>query len=119
MMRSRRQLLIEALEHLAADAMNQEQYLIQLGLSHGIDELALEFDDIAAARDDMLAAHELALDEHQAIKSIDGALAAMSGEEKSDLWTCTALVTSTRWIDIRERAKNCLNLLKRTQGGGL
>lgn len=115
MMNPRRQLLIDAVEHLAAEPTAQQSYLVQLGFSDTVDELALEFDDTAAARNDMLAVNELTAEEHRVITLITELLAAMGGESNAHLWTPEALSSNRKWIDVREQARECLRLMKQME----
>ena len=115
-MTSRKRLLIEAVEHLAAEPAAQQAYLASLGVPDGIDELALEFDDIAAARDDMRESAELTPEEHRMLRLIDDLLKNMSQKANMDIWTPAALVASAHWAEVRMRSREFLHLLKHTEG---
>ncbi len=113
-MSSRKRLLIDAIEGLAAEPAAQRERLDRLGFSGSdlVDELALDFDDIAVTKDDMLDRGELNEEEHQTIASIDDMLERMSGQENARLWTRDVLAIAPEWAEIRALARYALQLLK-------
>lgn len=64
----------------------------------------------------MLDEHEVSPEEYQAIASIDRMLDAMSGRKNAELWIPSALHTSPKWADVRQRARECLSLMKGAEG---
>jgi len=108
---SRLTMLADALRLLAADTEAQLQYLTDLGLPQGVDELALEYDAIAAAAQTMLESGELNEEQADCIQSLNARLESMSGEANAHLWTPQALRSAQQWQDIRILADKCLRLL--------
>jgi hypothetical protein len=99
--------LRRALEHLAAPAGEQYQYLRGLGMNNA-DELALEFDDVAAAAESALPD-----DCRGSLRELNSALAAMSDRSHAAAWSLEALSTAPEWADVRNRATATLRLLPR------
>jgi hypothetical protein len=102
-----------AVRVLASDATAQLEHLGRLGLSVGIDELALEYDDIAAAADDMLRCREIDENQYDWVKKLHKQLSEMSGQANSRLWTVEALSSAPEWKEVRHLAKECLRLIER------
>jgi len=97
--------LRRALEHLAAPADEQHDYLHGLGAVDA-DELALEFDDVASAAEPLLSD-----DCRGSLRALDRALAAMSDRTRTDVWSLGSLMTAPEWDDVRRRAAATLHLL--------
>jgi hypothetical protein len=97
--------LRRALQHLAAPADEQHDYLRGLGATNA-DELALELDDIASAAEPMLPDGC-----RGALRDVDRALAAMSDRSQMDVWSLEALMAAPEWEDVRRRAAAALRLL--------
>jgi hypothetical protein len=105
--RSTEPMLRQALEHLAADAEMQEQYLRQLGTWPSLDELALELDDVASASE-AWAPQEL----REAVQPVSRKLDEMSGEQNAELWEPEAL-RGNEWAEVRRLAARALVALGR------
>jgi hypothetical protein len=74
------------------------------------DELALEFDESYRA---FVGERRDQLDDEQrrCLKAVDGALARMSDQNASDLWTDEGLRTSVEWARVRALARDALRAL--------
>jgi hypothetical protein len=116
-MKTRWQLLRDAVFVLASDAAGQLDHLRELGLPEGIDELALEYDDIAGAAENMLECGELDKSQYEAVRKLDTLLSQMSGKANATLWTTAALAAAPEWNEVRHHAKGCLRLLERNPHG--
>jgi hypothetical protein len=108
--------LREAVARLASPAEEQMAYLRRLGSRGSADELALELDDAArsALSQEALVAPRLRVH----IRELDQQLEAMSGADKADLWTDTALQSAEEWEEIRRRARAALHELDQEQKDG-
>ena len=107
-MTSASQQLLAAVERLAAAADEQEAYLRQLGTAPSADELALEFTDafvVARERLDESAA--------DAATRLDDYLVEISGSDKAELWTVSALRDAPEWVRVRHLAGVVLRRLRR------
>lgn len=111
-MSSRIESLVDAVAVLALNPEKQLEYLQEIGLPDGVDELALGYDAIAAAADDMVRLQELDLIQCKEIKKLNRMLQDMSGRDNAMLWTNEALFTADEWKDVRHLAEECLRLLK-------
>jgi hypothetical protein len=95
--------LRDAVERLAAQAKEQEAFLVGLGSAPLADELALEFGaDFAAERERLPEAARSAAD------LLDQYLTEFSGEENRALWDIAALYTAPEWAHVRKLAAELL-----------
>jgi hypothetical protein len=99
-------LLMSAIEMLAANACVQREYLNKLGTYPCLDELALEFDD---AYQPFKAQYDKSIPDTILVKidAIDSALALLSDSEDVTVWDGSSLATKP-WIDIRNLACDVL-----------
>ena len=109
--------LKEAIRYLAAPAQEQIAHLDKLmrpvtcggsAAPCGNDELALSLDDLFFASNDMVAHGELTDAEAAAIRPLDEALRALSGERNASFWRREALYDDKRWDGIRILATSAL-----------
>ncbi len=116
-MSTRYEQLRKAIRYLAAPAPEQVAYLDELmrpvtgggsAAAYGNDELALGLDDLFSASNDMIAHGELTDLEAAAIRPLDQALAALSGERNASFWRQEALHNDERWDGIRKLAASAL-----------
>ena len=103
--------LREALARVAGQPEEQVEYLRRLGSPESADELALELDDIAEAA--LSREGPLTPEQRSRIRELDQKLDGMSGVEKADLWTETALRSTKEWEEVRQCAKVALDELGR------
>lgn len=106
--------LRSALSLLSASSEVQLKYLDDLGLPDVVDELALEFDDVAPAVGNLVEVRAITTNAADAVRRVDAQLAAMSGEQRSQLWTPQALRTAPEWDEVRRLADRALALLPAT-----
>jgi hypothetical protein len=99
-------LLIPAIEMLAADAGVQREYLNKLGTYPCLDELALEFDD---AYQPFKAQYDKSIPDTILVKidAIDSALALLSDSGDVTLWDESSLDTKP-WVEVRNLARDIL-----------
>ncbi|HNW92436.1 MAG TPA: hypothetical protein PKM88_05945 [bacterium] len=71
------------------------------------DELALDFND--AWR---VVVADVPPEAEPMITELDQLLESMSGQDKNELWTDTALKTKPEWALIREKAKRILEIIQ-------
>ncbi len=116
-MPTRYEQLREAVRYLAAPAPEQIAHLDELlrpvirgrpAAAYGNDELALSLNDLFFASQDMIAHGELSDAEATAIRPLDDALTAMSGERNASFWRREALFEDERWNGIRTIAASVL-----------
>lgn len=116
-MPTRYEQLREAVRYLAAPATEQVAHLDELmrpvtgggsAAAYGNDELALSLDDLFFASNDMIAHGELTDTEATAIRPLDEALTAMSGERNASFWRREALHDDEQWNGIRMLAASAL-----------
>lgn len=95
--------LRQAVQRLAAPAVEQEAFLRELGTAPSADELALEFSDALmvekGALEDAVRSAAVQLDEH---------LTALSGPQNASVWTVAALHAAPEWARVRELAAETL-----------
>ena len=100
--------LFKALGRLAAPAADQIAYLQRLGTAPSADELALELDDVVFLLPKLLDEGRITWQQADLTRTIERKLLAMSGEQRSHLWTVEALVTAEEWEDVRRLAAAAL-----------
>ena len=104
--------LIESLSIIASPAADQLEYLKELGIPNGVDELALQFDDEAVLAEGLLNKGVITRDQCLAIQQVNEALEAISGEENARFWTAEALRYDSKWDRIRILASRALSRLR-------
>lgn len=102
---------VRATAVLALTAEQQEAWLASLDIQVPVDELALEFDNGHVLLPQWMEARWLPREAAPAFSAVDAALTAMSGAERSELWTVEALYEAPEWARIRELAAAILHLL--------
>jgi hypothetical protein len=100
-------LLGEALERLAGDAEEQEQYLRAIGTWPSLDELALELDDVSGASEGWVSPELRAC-----VRLLDEKLDGMSGDEQAAMWEPEAL-TGPEWAEVRRLAADAVVAFRR------
>ena len=75
------------------------------------DELALEFEECLRAFIDSGASASVTPAQMELIEKLDRQMEAMSGPEKTELWTDEALQMSSLWQNLRDTASCVLNAL--------
>jgi hypothetical protein len=91
-----------ALEHLAADAKEQETHLREVGAWPSLDELALDLDTVALASE--VWTPPLL---RERVRLLDHMLEEMSGQEHAELWEGNAL-HGAEWAEVRRLAADAL-----------
>lgn len=99
--------LIKAVARLALPADSQLQYLQELEVLPGIDELALELHDRVVLLPQFVENGWLSPGEADAIQDLDEALARLS-KRGPGLWSETALKESSEWEEVRSHARTAL-----------
>jgi hypothetical protein len=106
-----REVLLKALERLAAPADTQILYLREIGTFPLADELALEFNDAVVASWQLVEAGLLTQTALDAALALDDWLKTFSGMEHASEWRPEALHFSSNWSRARELAREALNLM--------
>ena len=99
---------VRAVAVLALPAEGQLAYLASIGVPDGVDELALEFDDgrLLARQFEELG---WTSDVFRArVDPLNVLLDEMSGEDRAELWTASALRAASEWDRVRLLAMDLL-----------
>jgi len=73
-----------------------------------VDELALEFDDGEVLTRQLIELGWLPAESADHVHSLGALLAAMSGKDRSELWSADALRESEEWSKVRRVARDLL-----------
>lgn len=103
--------IIKVLRRLALPAIQQKEYLFDLGTAPSADELALEFDDAYLLFTNNIENRGNGIDDRivlEKIKEINSILNQMSNLDDPDIWNVKSL-NNTWWNKIRLLASEVLH----------
>lgn len=99
---------VRAVAVLALPAEAQLAYLTSIGVPDGVDELALEFDDGRLLARQFEELGWISALFRARVAPLNALLDEMSGEDRAELWTASALGAASEWERVRSLARNLL-----------
>lgn len=95
--------------------MSRAAYLAKEGYGDCADELALEFDDAYQVIKGYFGKKRFPIEAESLLKTIDSRLKSISGPDKAEFWTTSALRDRSEWESIRDLASRAVEVFSATQ----